>query len=155
MHCLTRRLAAVLFVFAATVAAQTTAADWNTVKTLVAGTDVRIASGSRTASGKLGRVTDETIVVNSGKGSEMFTQQEVTRVSVGKQGHRARNALIGLGAGAGVGLVVGLAARSGSGGFGPNLDNLVTTVLAVGGAVGGIIVGAVIPTGGWREIYKK
>src|ERR1700674_2129985 len=96
---------------ATTAAAQKNAGDWNTVKALTTGTDVRVTTGSRTVSGTIDRITDDTLVMTSGKGSEMFNQQDVTRVSVGKQGHRGRNALLGLGAGEGTGLVIGLASR--------------------------------------------
>jgi hypothetical protein len=154
MYALARRLTAVLLLMAATVAAQTNSSNWNTVKALTAGTDVRILSGSRTVSGKIDGVTDETIVMNSGKGQETFKQQDVMRVSLKKNGHRARNALIGLGVGTGVGLGVGAGADAGCSSFcfGGNLGKVVFTPL---GAIAGILVGAVIPTGGWREIYQK
>jgi len=154
MDALTRRIAAALLLLAATVAAQTNASNWNTVKALAAGTDVRILNGSRTVNGKIEGVTDETIVVNSGKGQETFKQQDVMRVSLKKNGHRMRNALIGLGVGAGVGVGVGAAADANCTGlcFGGNFGKAIFTPL---GAVAGVLVGALIPTGGWREIYKK
>jgi hypothetical protein len=85
----------------------------------------------------------------------MFTRDEVSLVSAKKPGHRKRNALIGLASGAGAGLIIGVAARNGSGGLGPNLDNVVTAGMTVAGALVGSIVGVLIPTGGWREVYKK
>lgn len=149
------RTAAVLLLLAATVAAQTTINDWNTVKALTTGTDVRITAGSRTVRGTIDRVTDDTLMVTSGKGQEMFTQPEVTRVSVGKKGHRGRNALIGLAVGTGVGLAIGIAARSGTGQLQIVPNGAITAGFTVAGALAGTIVGAVVPTGGWREIYKK
>jgi preprotein translocase subunit YajC len=139
---------------AASAAAQTNATAWNTVKALPAGTEVRIAAGSHTVRGKIDRITDDTLVVTSGDGQEMFAQQEVTRVSVGKQGHRGRNALIGLGIGAGAGLGVGAAADAGCNGI-CFLGDLGKEVFTPVGAVAGVLLGALIPTGGWREIYKK
>ena len=154
MDALTRRIAAALLLVAATVAAQTNASNWNTVTALSMGTDVRVSTGSRTVSGKIESVTDETIVVNSAKVQETFMRQKVMRVSLKKNGHRARNALIGLGVGAGVGLGVGAAADANCTGFcfGGNFGKAIFTPL---GAVAGVLVGALIPTGGWREIYKK
>ncbi len=149
------RLAAVLVLMAAVVAAQTNTSNWNAVKALPPDTSVRITGGSRVVNGKIVRITDDMVVVASGSGQEMFTLQEVSRVWVKKPGHRKRNALIGLAAGAGGGLVIGLAARHGPGGFGPNLDDLVTVGTTVAGALVGTIVGVLIPTGGWREVYKK
>ena len=149
------RLGALLALVATTAVAQTNVTDWNTVKALTTGTEVRITAGSRTVSGKIDRITDDTLVVTSGKGPEMFTQQEVTRVSVGKQGHRGRNTLIGLGIGTGAGLGVGAAVDAQPcKGFCifPNAGKVVFTPL---GAIVGTLVGVAIPTGGWREIYKK
>ncbi len=151
MDALTRRLAAALLLMTATVAAQ---ANWNAVKTLTPGTDVRILSGTRTLRGKIDGVTDDAIVVRSRKGAETFKQPDVMRVSLRTSGHRTRNALIGLGAGAGAGLGLGAVADASckSFCFGGNLGKEVFTPV---GAIVGLAVGALIPAGGWREIYQK
>jgi hypothetical protein len=73
--------AAVLFAFALVLAAQSPAQNWNNVRALSVGTSVRISVGSRTIAGQVQRVTDDSLVVDSGKGQEMFTRQEVMRVS--------------------------------------------------------------------------
>jgi hypothetical protein len=138
---------------ATTAVAQKSVGDWNTVKALATGTDVRITAGSRTVSGKIDRITDDSLVMTSGKGSEMFAEQDVTRVSVGKKGHRGRNALIGLGAGAGTGLGIGLASRCSGFCFFPN--GPITAAVTVAGGLAGTLVGALIPTGGWREVHEK
>ena len=152
MYVLTWRIIAVFFLLAATAAAQTTAASWNTVKALTPGTDVRILNGSRTVSGKMEGVTDDAIVIRSRKGQETFKQPDVIRLSLRTNGHRARNGLIGLGVGAGVGLGVGAAADASCGSFCRNLGKGVFTPA---GAIVGLAVGALIPAGGWREIYKR
>jgi hypothetical protein len=152
MKALAHRIGAVFLLLAATVAAQTNASNWNTVKALAAGTDVRILNGSRTVSGKIDRITDDNLVMASGKGQEMFTQQEITRVSIRKKGHRLRNTLIGFGAGTGVGLGIGAASDAGCQGWFCGLDTAAGGLI---GALGGTIAGALWPTGGWREIYKK
>jgi hypothetical protein len=141
-----------LVLMVATVAAQTNATNWNAVKALAAGTNVQITAGSRTVRGKIDSITDDNLVMASGKGQEMFTQQEITRVSVRKKGHRLRNTLIGFAAGTGAGLGIGAATEAGCQGFLCGLDTAVGGVI---GALGGTIVGAVWPSGGWREIYKK
>ncbi|PYT30769.1 MAG: hypothetical protein DMG57_07140 [Acidobacteria bacterium] len=87
--------------------AQTTQADWNALKALTAGTQVRITDGSRTVDGKLDRTTDDGIMVTSGRVQEKFDRRDVSIVSVKKQSHRKRNTLIGLGVGAGGGLAFG------------------------------------------------
>ena len=150
------RIAALLLLLAASVAAQTNVTNWNTVKALTAGTDVRIMAGSRTVRGKIDRISDYTLVLTSRKDQEMFTQQDLTRVSIQGGSHRKRNVLIGAGIGAGGGLAWGAAAAgtcSGTicGGHGP----AVVVAAAGAGALVGTLVGALLPAGGWREIYKK
>ena len=154
MNAPTRRTAAVFLLLAMTAAAQSNASSWNTVKALTAGTDVRIVNGSRTVRGEIASVTEETIVVRSGNGQETFQRPEVVRVSLKKEGHRKRNALIGLSVGAAAGLGVGAAADASckSFCFGGNLGKAVFTPL---GAIAGVLIGALLPSGGWREIYKK
>lgn len=148
------RFAAGLALFMAAAAAQTTVATWNSVQALPSGTEVRIAAGARTVRGKIDRTTDDALALTSAKGQEMFTQQEVSRVWVKKPGHRKRNTLIGLGVGAGAGLGVGIAASSCSG-FGCIGSRAVEIGAPIGFAVVGAAIGAVIPTGGWREVYRK
>jgi hypothetical protein len=150
--------AAVFFFFALTAAAQPPARSWNNVKALSVGTSVRISVGSRTVNGQVHATTDDSLALDSKKGQEMFTRQEVMRVSVKKTSHRGRNTLIGLGAGAGIGVVVGVASlhqdctgicflnptRGQAAGIGAILFGVIGTA-----------VGALIPTGGWREVYKQ
>lgn len=153
------RALAILQVFALAAAAQAPAQNWNNVKALTVGTQVRIAVGSRTVNGDLQSVTDDSLAVNSGKGQEMFTRQEVKQVSTKKMGHRLRNTLLGLGIGTGAGVGTGVAighAHDCGTGFLCGVNTIAGG--ALGGAiglVGGTIIGAVIPTGGWREVYKQ
>lgn len=149
------RAGAMLSLMATTLAAQTNLASWNTVKALTAGTEVRISAGSRMVRGTVDRVTEDTLVVTSGKSQEMFDRQHVSIVSQKKPGHRMRNALIGLGAGTGVGLGVGLGERAGHNQLQIVSNSAVTAGFTAAGALAGTVVGAVIPTGGWREIYRQ
>ena len=149
------RLGVLLALIATTLAAQTNVADWNTVKALTTGTQVRITVGSRTVRGGIDRTTDDALVVTTEKGQEMFDRQQVSVVSVKKPSHRKRNTLIGLAAGTGVGLGIGLAARTNPG-YWEFISNDVITLGFTGvGAITGTIVGVVVPSGGWREVYKK
>jgi len=139
----------------AIMAGQTNVSDWNAVKALPAGAQVRIAAGPRTVTGKIDRVADDVLAVTTGKGQEMFDRQQVSVVSVQKPSHRKRNTLIGLAVGSGAGLGIGIASR-------PKPDQLqivssgeVVGVCTAAGSLVGTIVGVVIPTGGWREIYRK
>ena len=150
------RAVAVLFVFTLEAAAQSPAQNWNNIKALPAGTSVRISVGARTVRGQVQGVTDDSLVVGSGKGQERFTRQEVMRASVKKQGHRGRHTLIGLGAGAAIGGVIGAAGHSDC--TGPLFCDSRGADAGLGAFVFGIVgtaVGALIPTGGWREVYKR
>jgi preprotein translocase subunit YajC len=151
------RAAAFLFIFSLAAAAQSPAQNWNAVKALAAGTTVRISAGSHTVSGQLQEVTDDSIAVESGKKQQAFKRQDVTRVSEKKDAHRGRNTLIGLGAGAAIGAAVGAASHKDCTGFCIFYTTRGQDV-AIGAAVFGVIgtaVGALIPTGGWREIYRQ
>lgn len=150
------RLPALLLFFTLAAAAQSPVHDWASVKGLAAGTSVRVSIGSRTVSGQLQNSTDDSLGVNSGKGPETFARQDVTRVAVKKQSHRGRNTLIGLGAGAGLGAVVGAASYSPCTGLCILHTTRAEDAGAGAAALGlvGAVIGALIPTGGWHEIYK-
>jgi hypothetical protein len=142
---------------AATALAQSNATDWNTVKALATGADVRLTTGFRTVHGQVLRVSDGNIVLALGKGQEMFSQQEVLRVRLRGDSHRGRNSLIGLGGGAAIGAIIGAAAHQDCTGFCIFYTSRGTDTAAgavVGGGLGAII-GALIPTRSWLEIYRK
>ena len=127
---------------------------WSSVKSIAPGEEVRVVvSGRGSIQGSLQSVTDDSVVLNAGSGPQTLGHRDVTRVSVKKKSHRRRNALIGLAAGAGVGAVVGVASKCT--GFCLISTGQITAVTTVAGALLGTIVGVVIPTGGWQEIYKQ
>jgi hypothetical protein len=150
-------VAAFLFAFAHAAAAQSPAQNWNNVKALAVGINVRVLAGSRTVIGQVQSATDDSLAVNSGKGQEMFARQEVMRVSV-KTSHRGRHTLIGLGLGAGAGLAIGAGANAANsckaGCFGPDLGGLVVAGFTAVGAIVGTVIGVAVPGDGWREVYK-
>jgi hypothetical protein len=130
--------------------------NWNDVKALSFGTQVRITAGSQTVTGRYQSANDETVVLTSGKGQEMFARQQVTKVAAKKDARRPRNTLIGLAAGAGTGLAAGAITDSkcvaGSCFLGTNFGK---AVLIPAGAILGLGVGFAWPTGGWRTVYKQ
>jgi proteasome assembly chaperone (PAC2) family protein len=151
------RLAAMLVLVAAIAPAQTKNTDWNTVKALATGANVRITTSSRTVGGSVLRVTDDSLVLAAGKSQEMFTQQEVKRVLLRGDSHRGRNSLIGLGGGAAIGLIIGAATHKDCTGFCILYTSRGTDMAAGAAVVGGIgaAVGALIPTRSWLEIYRQ
>jgi len=129
---------------------------WDNVQAISPGTEIRMA-GPRPGDlrGTLQSVTGDSLVLSSSAGQETFTRQQVTRVAIKSKGHRGRNALIGLAVGAGAGLAIGVASDHSCrpGCFLGN--NIGKTVLTPLGAIVGAVVGVLIPSGGWREIYRQ
>jgi hypothetical protein len=135
---------------------------WNNVTALARAAEVQVnLSGSRIVRGGVLNVTEDSLAVNSATGEETFTRQQVLRVSVRKPSRRGRNALIGLGIGAGAGVGIGAASVSkscpGLGSFpcSPGLEAMAVGVGIFTGAGVGAVIGALIPTGGWREVYRQ
>lgn len=150
------RGAMLVLAFAAAVAAQSPSKNWDSVKSLTTGQSIRITAGSRSISGSLQSATDDSLTLDTGKGSQVFTRQEVKRVSVKTKSHRGRNTLIGLGVGAAAGAGAGAAIHGSDTPGGFNFGGRGAWAGAGAGVFGllGAIVGAVVPTGGWHDVYK-
>jgi len=103
--------------------------------------------------GDLLSVTDDALVIRSGKSDQTIAQTSVKRVLIRRKGHRGRNALIGAGIGAATGLGLGVAADQCSPQdlicFGNRGKEILTPFIGFIGAG----VGALIPTGRWQEAY--
>jgi hypothetical protein len=145
-------------VVAQSISAPVAKSDWGNLRMLMSGAEIRVnTTGHKTIRGTIQSVTaDELIVeliVNQPSGSVMLARNAVTSVSLKKQGHRVRHMLIGLGVGGAAGLAVG--AKSDCSGcispVGPNFGKEVLTPI---GAIVGLGIGAALPAGGWREIYR-
>ena len=129
------------------------AADWDAVKALSPGVTVRVHA-AHTIAGPLVSVSEDAVVVHSDSGQRTVTRAEIKRVDLKKRSHRGRNALIGMGVGGGAGLGIGLANRCAGGCF--IVGNGAIIGVSVGlGVLVGVGIGAAIPTGGWREVYRR
>lgn len=147
-------IARIFLVAAGTLAAQSTA-DWNNVKALPSGTQVRIKAGSQTVTGLFQSATEESVVLTSAKGQETFAREQIMRMGVKKASRRGRNTLIGLAAGAGLGLIAGAISDSKCAALSCLVwANFGKAVLTPAGAILGLGVGFAWPSGGWRQVYK-
>ena len=145
------RASALLPILSLIATGQAPASNWDSVKVIAPGTEVRVTAGSsQPIRGKLGTVTDKDLVINPGTGPQSFARPEIRGVSVKKKGHRLRNTLIGMGAGTAAGLGIGGAAASGCKKL---LCGFAVPVYGAFGFIAGTVTGLVLPTGGWRQVY--
>lgn len=127
--------------------------DWANLKQLLPGEQMKvILNNGKSHKGVLRSVSDDAVTIGNG---ESYQRQDVRRVLLRKPSHRGRNALIGLGIGAAAGLGTGAAVDSDCSKTSfmctGNLGKAVLTPLFGGIGAG---IGALLPTGGWREMYR-
>jgi hypothetical protein len=128
---------------------------WDNLKTLSTGQEIRVVlNGAQSYQGVFQSLSDSGITLRQSGGDQTVARQDVLRVSTKGQKHRGRNALIGAAVGAGVGLGLGAAAdRSSQNG----IIQLHHWGLAVGAPLGALLGaggGALLPTGGWHDVYR-
>jgi hypothetical protein len=139
------------------LAAQPSAkSNWGNLNRLTTGDEIRVTVPTRgQIRARFERATDEALIVNTPGKQESLDRASVASVAAKGERHRKRNALIGLGVGAGVGLGIGAGLDASQCHLNcfdilPNAGKEILTPL---GALLGVTVGALLPTGGWREIY--
>ncbi len=120
-------------------------ANWDNLKQLLPGEEVKVVlKDGKPHRGLLQTVTDEDLVLRQATGDQKFARQNILRVSSKGQSQRGRNAAIGAGIGAvAMGAAVAVAIGSGWG-----------MLFGLPGGGLGAIVGAVLPTGGWHDVYR-
>jgi hypothetical protein len=131
---------------------KSTHANWESLKQLATGQEVRVVlNDAKSYSGQFRAVSDEAIMARVATGEQTFERQNVLRVSAKGKSRRGRNVLIGAAIGAGLGVVaVGMDChygREGCGAAGAFLGVPFGAGLGAGFA-------AVIPTGGWHDVYR-
>jgi hypothetical protein len=127
-------------------------ANWDNLKTLSQGQEVKVVMNDLKAySGVFQDVSDEGIRVALHTGNATFARQDIFRVSSKAGTHRLRNA--GVGAAIGGGSLAGIAAAKGdsSGDFG---TGAVTVMGLIAGSAIGAVVGALVPSQAWRDVYR-
>jgi hypothetical protein len=122
---------------------------WDAVKALSAGTDVRVKlSDKRNVRGRVQEVTaDSVVVVNAANQAETIARDSVARLSVKVGGNRGKSAAIGLAVGAGAGA-----------GFGSSIEffrGQAAAFFAILFGGFGALIGALVPGGGWFDVYRS
>jgi hypothetical protein len=132
--------------------------DWaglNHTPALSAGAEIEVrTTGNQRSRGQFTTAEDDALVMMTPSGPRRIPRATVKRISAKKPGHRLRNTLIGLGVGAAAGLAVGAEQDESCSPHCFLGNNIAKAVLTPVGALVGLIVGVVIPTGGWREVYR-
>jgi len=126
-------------------------ADWNNLKGLAPGDDIRIVLNDTTSyKAKFQSESDQAIVVRLVTGEQTFTRESVQRVSTKGKSHRLRNAALGAAIGVGLGAV--LAASTSRNDSEAQAIGWVVAPPFMGAAGAGI--GAFLPSGGWHDVYR-
>jgi hypothetical protein len=158
------KLVLAILLAAGVIAAQTSAppagtlgkSDWAGVKRLAAGQEIRVSlSDGKSFRGQLQSATDESLIMVAASSQQTLARLQISKVATKGDSHRARNALIGLGIGAGGGLAIGAAGDSTCHSDCFVGNNIGKEVLTPVGAIVGTIVGVAWPTGGWHEVYRS
>ena len=148
-----------LLTLAPAVVGQATA-NWDRIGQLTPGQKIRVTLlDGRRVRGEFESASGDTVMMRTRKSEATLGRTMVARVALKGKSHRWRNALIGLGVGAGGGLIAGAASDAAT--CHPNVflgclggKDIGKVVLTPLGALVGVIVGALIPTGGYRDIYR-
>jgi hypothetical protein len=144
-------LGVVTFVPLAAVAPRQNKRTWDNLKQLAPNEQVRIVlNDARPYKGEFQSVSEATILVRVATGVQTFARENVLRVLTKGMSRPRRNALIGavVGFGAGTAVIAGACLCADC--RGPVAPILGATV----GAPVGALVGFVMPTGGWHEVYR-
>ncbi len=125
--------------------------NWDNLKQLAPNEQIHIVlNDAKAYRGEFRSVSDEAIVVRVTTGLQTFPRNTVLRVSTKGQAHPGRNALIGagIGAAAGAATIAGICQTT-------NCKGPVEAIVGVTvGAPLGALVGFVMPTGGWQDVYR-
>ncbi len=136
---------------------------WDNLKSLTPGQEIRVVMKNvKSYQGEFESLSEGGITLRQAAGEQTLARQDILRVSEKKgKNHRVRNVLIGTVVGASIGLRIGINQYLGRNctegpafgcGYPPN-PHLAETLTPVGGLAGAAI-GAVIPTGGWHDVYR-
>ena len=125
--------------------------DWAIVMNLVPGQKVQVGTkDGKSYVGKVQSITDDELRIGK---DQSLAKQDVQRVRLWSSGHHGRNALIGLGVGAGTGAIFGAASCGGNDAWFSRGQCVAVSAPLFGGL--GAAIGALVPSHGkWREVYE-
>ena len=133
--------------------------DWSSLGSgpgLSAGAEIEArTTGNQRIRGQFKAADNDVLVIDTASGEQRLTRATVSRVSVKTRNHRLRNTLLGFGIGGVSGLTGGAIADARC--TGKCIEGnfpLGKVVFTPFGALIGAIIGVVVPTGGWREVYR-
>jgi hypothetical protein len=125
--------------------------NWENLTQLAPNEQIRIVlRDAKAYRGEFQSVTEEAIVVRLVTGVQTFAREKVLRVSTKGVSHVGRNVLIGTAVGFGAGTAAVALLCLSTECNGPVAPILGATV----GAPVGALVGFVMPTGGWHDVYR-
>lgn len=128
---------------------------WDQLKTLSPGQPIRVVlNDAKSYQGVFQSLSDDGITLRQPGGNQTLARRDVLRVSSKGRKHRARNVLIGAAIGAGAGLAIGAALDRQSQGTFIQLHHWGIAVGTPLGALLGAGGGALLPTGGWHDLYR-
>ena len=134
--------------------------DWSNLKQLSPGQQVRVAiNGGKSFKGEFHSVADDAVIINANGADQTLSRSTIRKVSSRSPGHRLRHAPIGAAVGAGVGLGTGAAFDNAdkctSQSVGYCTDHAGKAILTPVFGLIGAGVGALLPSGGWQEVYRS
>ena len=124
--------------------------DWGNLGQLAQGDQTRVVlNDGRSFRARFETFTEEVVVVSVATGRETFARGNILRVSTPGRPHARRNVVIGMAVGAAAGAgAVALACRH------TECKGPVEGIGALFGIPVGALVGGVMPTGRWHEVYR-
>jgi len=132
--------------------------NWDAVKALAPGAEIRISpKGHGNVKGKVENVTEDSILVQSGKRNRTVLRGDIVRLDVRlsrRKKHIARSTKTGAIVGAGIGLGFGLLCSAAVGSDGAVCYIAVPVGAGLYAGLGAAI-GVISPAGEWREIYRQ
>ena len=130
--------------------------DWSSLKQIAVGQTIKVAvKDGASSQGDFQSASEDALVLRVAGEDRSIARDTVRRVSLKTNSHRGKHALIGAAIGAGGGLGAGIAIDN---------DCSATSIVCTGNkgkailtpvfALLGAGIGALLPAGGWHEIYR-